>query len=309
MLDRYGQISFEEFLRARHVSLDAMNFLRLIGFDFVGEGAGAISALELLGKRAILSSFKQPLYALQGGNDLLPRAFADRLSDKIHYGAVVKRIEHSSRDVRVVYQLGENSKTAIASHLICTIPFSVLRHLDISPPFSQEKMFTINELPYTTVARVYFQTRSKFWSKKGLPSTFAVTDLPFSYFWESTWSQNKSRGILAAFATGAHAQKVTIMEPSARLHFALDHTKKIYPQIVDNYEGGTSVCWKADPWALGGYSWFKPGPLIGQLPHIARPEGRVHFAGEHTASVLLHATMQGALESGIRAAREINNVL
>ena len=39
-------------------------------------------------------------------------------------------------------------------------------------------------------------------------------------------------------------------------------------------------------------------------PHIARAEGRIHFAGEHTS--LWPAFMQGALESGERVAREIH---
>jgi monoamine oxidase len=38
--------------------------------------------------------------------------------------------------------------------------------------------------------------------------------------------------------------------------------------------------------------------------HIIAPEGRVHFAGEHAS--LAHAWIQGAIESGLRAAREIH---
>jgi len=37
---------------------------------------------------------------------------------------------------------------------------------------------------------------------------------------------------------------------------------------------------------------------------IVAPEGRVHFAGEHCS--LYHAWIQGALESGIRAAKEVH---
>ena len=44
-------------------------------------------------------------------------------------------------------------------------------------------------------------------------------------------------------------------------------------------------------------------PYEGTNSLIARPEGRIHFAGEHT-SVWMR-WMQGALESGHRAAREI----
>jgi monoamine oxidase len=36
-----------------------------------------------------------------------------------------------------------------------------------------------------------------------------------------------------------------------------------------------------------------------------RPEGHIHFAGEHTSTWF--AWMNGAIESGSRAAREVNN--
>jgi hypothetical protein len=39
------------------------------------------------------------------------------------------------------------------------------------------------------------------------------------------------------------------------------------------------------------------------MPDITRPEGRIHFAGEHTSSWM--GWMQGALESGERAANEV----
>jgi len=45
-------------------------------------------------------------------------------------------------------------------------------------------------------------------------------------------------------------------------------------------------------------------PPFSPLKHeIVRPEGRIHFAGEHTS--VFTASMEGAIESGARAAREI----
>jgi monoamine oxidase len=38
--------------------------------------------------------------------------------------------------------------------------------------------------------------------------------------------------------------------------------------------------------------------------YIGKPEGRIHFAGEHASDY--HGWMQGALVSGLRAAREIH---
>jgi monoamine oxidase len=44
-----------------------------------------------------------------------------------------------------------------------------------------------------------------------------------------------------------------------------------------------------------------------QLKTIMRPEGRIHFAGEHASAA--PSWMQGALESGRRAAGEIGQVV
>ncbi|MDA2930669.1 FAD-dependent oxidoreductase, partial [Acidobacteria bacterium AH-259-O06] len=82
--------------------------------------------------------------------------------------------------------------------------------------------------------------------------------------------------------------------------------KKLFPKIEQHLEGGASICWGEEPWALGHNSWSRPGQGASLFAHTARPEGRVHFAGEHTAPWPLRGFMHGALESGIRAAREVN---
>jgi monoamine oxidase len=64
-------------------------------------------------------------------------------------------------------------------------------------------------------------------------------------------------------------------------------------------------CWDEDEWARGVASYYKPGQFSSPLPHVARPEGRIHFAGEHT-SVWIGGWMQGVLESGYRVARQVN---
>src|SRR4029434_3801877 len=42
-------------------------------------------------------------FEIKGGNDLLPRAFAASLGDRILYNAPVTRIEHDARGVRVLF--------------------------------------------------------------------------------------------------------------------------------------------------------------------------------------------------------------
>ena len=77
------------------------------------------------------------------------------------------------------------------------------------------------------------------------------------------------------------------------------HLEKIYPGIGTYVEGGASFSWHDDPWAGGGYPWWKPGQLTGWLPELAKPEGRIFFGGEHTSH--LCRQMEGAVMSGYRA--------
>jgi monoamine oxidase len=57
-----------------------------------------------------------------------------------------------------------------------------------------------------------------------------------------------------------------------------------------------------EPWSLGASAYFGPGEMTTMFPHVASVEGRVHFAGEHTSELYV---MEGAAQSGVRAAREV----
>jgi monoamine oxidase len=61
--------------------------------------------------------------------------------------------------------------------------------------------------------------------------------------------------------------------------------------------------WCDDEFTYGAYSSFRPGQMARFGHLVATPEGGVFFAGEHTATKD-QAHMNGAVESGQRAARE-----
>ena len=117
--------------------------------------------------------------------------------------------------------------------------------------------------------------------------------------------QPGTRGILMARALSLHSRRITAMSERERITFTLEHVEKIYPGTRDNFEGGVTKCWDEDEWARGASAYYAPGQFSSLLSHVARPEGRIHFAGEHT-SVWIDGWMQGALESGIRVAKEVD---
>jgi monoamine oxidase len=67
------------------------------------------------------------------------------------------------------------------------------------------------------------------------------------------------------------------------------------------------VAWDADPWARGGYAFLDQGSDPSLRVWLARPFGRLFFAGEHT-SIKWQGYMNGAIESGRRAAAELSAV-
>jgi monoamine oxidase len=78
---------------------------------------------------------------------------------------------------------------------------------------------------------------------------------------------------------------------------------KVFPTLPAFAETVVAYSWDSDPLARGAYAWYAPGQLLRFLPHLAHPEGRLHFAGDHTS--LLPGWIEGALESADRAVTEI----
>ena len=300
LLNKYDRMNRSDFWRSRGASSEAIALLSLGGID---DRVETWSTLFMLRNQA-LNRERKEYYKIKGGNDLLPKAFANRLSQKVHYNAQVVRIEQNAEQVRAIFDRVGQHHTLTADYLICAVPFSVQRNIEASPAFSIEKQKAIEQMSYLSGSKIFLQSKKRFWLEDGL-SGFATTDLPIREVWDMTHNQPGTRGILQVYPISLHSRQVTGMTENERINFALAQVEIIYPAIRQHFEGGVTKCWDEDQWARGVSSYYKPGEFSSLLPHVARPEGRIHFAGEHT-SVWIDGWMQGALESGNRVAREVN---
>ncbi|MFL5541841.1 MAG: flavin monoamine oxidase family protein [Longimicrobiaceae bacterium] len=297
---RYDGMTLAALLRARGASPGAVEAMRLGYLDEWGDGVDACSALSLLRDLAQQGP-GGAVYVVEGGTDRLPRAFAARLGERVRYGAEVTAIHRDGDGVRV--GLGRRGRLEVleADWLVCALPFPTLRAVRVTPPFSAGKRRAVEGLRTTSVTRVYLQLRERCWE----PGETAVpTDLPVMHLGDATAGQPGPRAVLEAFVTGPNARRIAALAPEARVALAREQAERVHPGLARAFERGASYCWDADPWARGDYAWFAPGELGAFLPHLARPEGRVHFAGDHTSA--LPGWMQGALGSGRRAAEEVH---
>ena len=258
------------------------------------------SMVELLKK----SGGESPLRhydKIDGGNDRLPAAFAARLGDRIRYGAPVIRVEQDAQGVRAVVQRDGSREVVSGDFLICAIPFTVLRSLEISPAFSSAKQKAIEQLNYSAASRVYLQSATRYWTKSG-KTGFGMTAQ--AEFIDATFGQSGDRGIMMLYTLGDPARRLEHLTAEERIQYGRTEAERIYPGMSMNFEKGFSWCWDDAPWARGAFAVYRPGQVAALYAAATQPEGRIYFAGEHLSS--WPGWMQGALASGLRTARDVS---
>ena len=290
----FDQVTWPDWLRSRGAS-DAAVMMMTLGGD-----SRELSALYVLRQFALLQNVNQ-FYKIHGGMDQLPRAMARSLGAIVRYNAAVVGIDQSDGSVRLDYVERGRKKAVRASRVILTVPFAALRTIDIRPRFSEPKARAIAELPYFPATRMLFQCRASVWQQQGLSGT-ARTDAP-AEMWDCTYDLEGTRGILGATVGGEIGRTLGGMTRSRAIAYGLAVVGRTFPAVRTAFQSGVVYRWTRDAWAGGAFAVFHPGQMSTFMPEIAKPEGRVHFAGEHTSTWM--GWMQGALESGDRAAAEV----
>jgi len=303
-LKNVDRMTLAEWLKSQGASDEAVALLSAASFFGYGWTTG--SALHRLLSDVALFFSSTGVVTVTGGMDLLPQAFARSLRDRIYYSAPIVKIALQPDKVRVVFRQAGEEQALEADHLICTLPTPALRKVEVTPALPERKRKIFEQLEYAPVTRVYVQARRRIWEDAGAGGG-SYTDLPIGLISEQPFAQSAvqgPRGILETHTKGTDAKRIAAMDPAARLAFAVENMEKVHPGLKNVVEGGASWSWGDDPWTGGGYAWWKPGQLTDWQPELAKAEGRVHFAGEHTS--VLGRTVEGALESGARAAREVH---
>lgn len=301
LIAQYDQYSTREFLEAQGWSEGAIEMYGLLAHQ---EARMNSSFVELL--RAEIGHSFVDMYEIEGGMDRLPNAFLPGLQGRIRFGAKMTAIDQSPTGVTVHYQTRAHRAQVSGDYAILTLPFSVLRHVEVLKPFSRAKQRAIRQLHYDASAKILLQCRRRFWEDDdGIFGGGSVTDLAIRSVYYPDHGRETGRGILlASYTWSEDAQRWGSLDPTERIVQALENVAQIHPQVTEAFEVGASHMWHDDEFAGGAFVLFDPGQATLLHEHIVAPEGRIHFAGEHAS--LTHRWIQGAVESGLRAAYEIH---
>jgi len=301
IVTEYDQYSLYEFLRWKGWSKGAIEYFTVVNFL---EADMHNSLVEIL--REDLGGAYVDMQEIAGGMDGLPNAFYAHLQENVRFGADVFALDQDPHGVTVHFKTESGRFETHGDYAIVTVPFSVLRTIETLTPFSSAKQRAIRQLNYHASTKILFQVRERFWEEEdGIFGGGTVTELPIRRMNYPTPDPSTRRGVLlASYTWGQDALQWGAMDEETRLEEALDDVARIHPRIREVYEGGASYAWYGDRWARGAFAMFAPEQQTQLQADIVSPEGRIHFAGEHCS--LYHAWIQGALESGIRAARAIH---
>jgi len=277
----------------------ALNLVNFIGTD-------TSAGFEMFGE-------SDEAFRIAGGSESVPAAVLRRLQKKhvrTFSGHELAAVAREKNGLRLTFRHGGERVVKHAAHVICTIPFSVLRGIEgiDALPLGAEKKRAIRELGYGANVKVMLGTRERVWRRETDGRDFfcngaVVTDLPFQQCWETSRGQKGKSGILTNFIGGTPAKN---WQPARVAAFQAE-AERVFPALAGQWDGHRAILnWPKVKWNRGSYSATLVGQYTWAYEAAATPEldGALVFAGEHT-SAEFGGFMNGGVQSGERAAKEI----
>ena len=302
------KISVEDILKEGGAPQDIIELYKYANATESTTTPSKISALAMILSNIKTTGFSENTVEgrIFGGNDQLPKILAEKLGKKINYNTPLYQLNYDSDGVTAtVKDKGKLTKIS-AKTCVIALPASVLKNIDVNPGFSKEKIKCINEQAYGHAMKIAMQYKKRFWDNTNSIGQRVFTDTPLRRIYHFSIDQPGPRGILLSFTSGEDAIKLGKLSDDKRNEIAKNTCSKIWQEAPQYWERGVVKYWNEDPWAKASYS-FSGVDQKDFREVLARPEGPVYFAGEHTA--IQRASMNGAIESGLRVTDEIKEAM
>lgn len=217
---------------------------------------------------------------------------------------------------RVTIEVMKHGQPSIvqARRAIITLPLGVLQ-LPVGAPgavhFTPDprKQKALAHLASGPVIKVVLHFREPFWEmiddgRYWNASFFNSPGAPFPTF----WSSRPLRGsLLNAWAGGPYAVRLGGKNEAELTQAAIDSLQSAFGSKVKvrrMLERAYLHDWQADPFSRGAYSYVTVGGRLARKTLAAPVEGTLFFAGEAADTAGESGTVAGALQSGMRAARQ-----
>jgi monoamine oxidase len=245
-------------------------------------------------------------FRVRGGNDQVTTRLAQGLASPVITGHTLTRVARNADGTYALrFQRQGPPVNVTADRVVLTVPFSVLRSIDIAQAgFQPRKLQAIQQLGMGQNSKLHAQFTSRHWHSLGANGeTYA--DTGYQSTWDTSRAQPGSSGMLVNYTGGAAALSFGTGSVNQKLSQFLGQIEPVLPGITAKSNGLAAIdYWPGNPYTLGAYSFWKVGQYQAFAGVEGEPEGNCFFAGEHT-SLDFQGWLEGAVESGQRAANEL----
>jgi monoamine oxidase len=244
---------------------------------------------------------ERQLFRLRAGSDRLPQALAKSLRGELRLNCAARRIVQTRKGVSVIADTRRGRAEIRGDFAVVTAPASLAAEIEFAPALPDAQRAALGRLRYGRGTKTLLRFDSHPWRRRGYRA-FA-TDLGVGAVWDGSEEQKGSGALLTLLAGGGASDwtKAALARGGAeKLIECLSFVGLGRARLL-SYQ---SFSWEDDAWARGAYCFFDPSFPPPERRLLSRPFTRIHFAGEHT-SIKWQGYMNGAVESGLRAAEEI----
>uniref|UniRef100_A0A8C8RQ59 Amine oxidase n=1 Tax=Pelusios castaneus TaxID=367368 RepID=A0A8C8RQ59_9SAUR len=308
LLNRFDSFSTKEYLiKEGKLSRGAV---QMIG-DLLNEDSGFyMSFLNSLMEFDIFSH-EDGFDEIKDGFDQLPNNFHQLMPGIVQFNSTVEQIISNGNNVRVFYRApGTLSPSSIpADYVLVTASAKATRHIKFMPPLSSNKSYALRSVHYASATKIVLACKEKFWEKDKIQGGPSVTDHPSRFIYYPNHNFPSEVGVIvASYTWNNDAEFFVPLSDEKCIDVVIEDLAKIHSISKDKIQlhcdKHVIKRWNLDKHSMGAYASFTPYEFVDYSGALFQNEGRVHFAGEHTAQP--HGWIDTAMKSAVRAARNIH---
>jgi monoamine oxidase len=233
------------------------------------------------------------------GAQTLAVAAAAGLADRLMLRSPVRRIAYTADAVTA----GADGVTVHARRAIVALPPTLAGRIAYDPPLPGYRDQLTQRFPMGTVIKCLAIYDEPFWRLDGLSGSATSAAGPLTIAFDNSPTDG-SPGILVGFLEGRPARELGRRSEEERRDAVLANLVRIFGSEAARPVRYLERNWAEEEWSRGCYvGYTPPGVLTSYGPALREPIGPLHWAGTETATVW-NGYMDGAIQSGERAARE-----
>ena len=238
------------------------------------------------------------LLEVEGGNMRLPEAMAARLAQPVLLGETLTRLDNRGDGVRLQCASGLEIDADAA---ILSLPVPALKRIEFDFSLPARQREAIDTVVFNKVTQAYLEASNDEWEATGIPGSI-WSNAEFGRLFARRDAAT-GNALVTAWINGDSCDRYDALPEIEAGALILEDIVRVWPAARGNLHLRGLVRWGADPFSGGSWPAWAPGQIGRYYEALRQPVNGVHFAGEHTASEF--SGMEGAFESGERAAREV----